>query len=173
MTTTQLARGLQSSRGFVLPKITPYVQCDACRYVWAYVVSPHFCPHCCHEHFSNAYDPVRDPERALAYDMVFLADNEWGNTIMREIAGEWFRDHPDCNFVWVYEHAGWSLVYHRSGQIVGTANDAAIMNPNRPKPTHGSTIVYRRQRKSDRHEVTTLADYQPQSQDAIPQLQTV
>ena len=60
------------------------------------------------------------------YDQIRLADNEWGNQIMREVAEQHFRDHPDCPFVQIIEHAGWHLCYHRSGEVVGTANDMAV-----------------------------------------------
>jgi hypothetical protein len=71
------------------------------------------------------------------YDVISLADNEWGNEIMREVANEWFASHPDCAFVEVREHAGWWLGYYRSGECVGTANDCAVLRPDRPCPAHG------------------------------------
>jgi hypothetical protein len=95
------------------------------------------------------------------YDMIYLADNEWGNTIMSEIADEWFAAHPDCNFVYVYEHAGWSLMFHRSKECVGSANDLAVFRPDRPRPTAGSGICVRREvLRPDLNELDTLALYQ-------------
>ena len=69
------------------------------------------------------------------YDMIFLADNEWGNQIMREVAEQWFKSHPDCDFVQVYEHAGWALAWHRSMECVASANESAAFRPDRPRPT--------------------------------------
>ena len=85
------------------------------------------------------------PDPATAYDMVYLADDEWGNETMKAVAGEWFTQHPACNFVMVYEHAGWWLAYHRSDlECVGTANDLAVMRADRPQPTHYSGNYVRR-----------------------------
>ena len=96
------------------------------------------------------------------YDMIFLADNEWGNTIMREVAEEWFNLHSDCNFVYVYEHAGWSLMFHRKDlECVGSANDLAVFREDRPRPTGGSGHSIRRQvLRPDLREVDTLTLYQ-------------
>jgi hypothetical protein len=96
------------------------------------------------------------------YDMVFLADNEWGNQIMREVASEWFSLHPGCNFVYVYEHAGWSLTFHRDNNLecVGSANDMAVFRKDRPRPTGGSGFTHRRKAlRPDIQEVTTLQQY--------------
>jgi len=98
--------------------------------------------------FDPADQFARITDSALtAYDMVHLANNEWGNATMRAVATEWFTQHPACNFVMVYEHAGWWLAYNRTGlEIVGTANDLAVMRPDRPQPTHYSGVCVRRQR---------------------------
>ena len=100
---------------------------------------------------------------ATAYDMVHLANDEWGNATMRAVATEWFSQHPACNFVMVYEHAGWWLAYARDEtpclpgvgldahggryhmEIVGTANDLAVMRKDRPQPTHYSGVCVRRE----------------------------
>ena len=97
------------------------------------------------------------------YDMVYLAENEWGNQIMREVAEQWFRDHPACQFVQIYEHAGWWLAFHRGDlETIGTANTEAIMRPDRPRPTDWSGQSHRRQVRSgaERLTVESLAQYQ-------------
>jgi len=79
------------------------------------------------------------------YDLVFLADDEWNNDTMEAVAFEWFQKNPDCNFVMVYEHAGWYLTFHRGDmEVVHTANDMAIMRQDRPRPTDYSGIEHRR-----------------------------
>ena len=96
------------------------------------------------------------------YDIVSLADNEWGNQIMREVAQEWFARHPHCEFVEVREHAGWWLGYHRSGEVIGTANDCAVMRNDRPRPDTFSGVSHRRPViRPDLREVATLAAYRP------------
>ena len=68
------------------------------------------------------------------YALIHLADNEWGNETMQAVAMEYFSIHPECNFVKVYEHAGWMLGFRRDTSIWNTANDmAALHNPN-PQP---------------------------------------
>jgi hypothetical protein len=57
--------------------------------------------------------------------IIHLADNEWGNEVMWQVALDWFGDHPDCEFVEVYEHAGWYLGFRRDGGVWCTANDMA------------------------------------------------
>ena len=136
-----------------------HVQCASCHYVWALAISPNFCPDCVHPKFVEAFAPSRDPRRATAFDCIFLADNEWGSPLMAEIAAEWFKNNPDCNFVYVHEHAGWHLMFHRSGQCVGSANELAGFPADRPRPTHASTISQRRPVKSDAREITSLAQY--------------
>jgi hypothetical protein len=63
---------------------------------------------------------------------IHLADNEWGNATMDELAREALEDpkHPDKQplVVTVHEHAGWFLCYAKlDGEIlvVGSANDGA------------------------------------------------
>ena len=103
--------------------------------------------------------------KATAYDSIQVAENEWGSGIMREIAEEWFAAHPSCNFVEVREHGGWFLGYHRSGQIISTANDMAVLPKDRPRPTHFSGCSYRRPvLMPDCREVNTLAQYKPLKQ---------
>ena len=97
-----------------------------------------------------------------SYDVIHLADNEWGNQIMREVAEEWFRDHPECQFVEVREHAGWWLGYHRENlEVIGTANDMAVMRPDRPRPQHFSGESHRREVRPgfEKMEVESLAEY--------------
>ena len=93
------------------------------------------------------------------YDVIQLADNEWGNQIMREVAEEWFRDHPQCNFVQVREHAGWHLGYHRSGEVIATANDRAVLRPDRPIPDSFGESFVRPVIRPDLKEVDTLNLY--------------
>jgi len=72
------------------------------------------------------------------YDIVHLGDNEWGNELMKKVAMDWFTEHPDCQYVEVYEHAGWFLGYRRDGSIWSTANDTAVMDKGpRPKQYSG------------------------------------
>jgi hypothetical protein len=59
---------------------------------------------------------------------VHLADNEWGNPLMRQVAQEMFGMFPEADVVVVYEHAGWALSYLRDGTIVGTANADAVLS---------------------------------------------
>ena len=49
------------------------------------------------------------PRKPDEYDMIYLANNEWGNELMYQVAQAWFKEFPDCQFVQVYEHAGWHL----------------------------------------------------------------
>jgi hypothetical protein len=61
--------------------------------------------------------------------MVLLADDEWGNRKMDDIASWYLERHPQAECVQVHEHAGWYLTYNRKMQIVGTANDACEVTP--------------------------------------------
>lgn len=99
--------------------------------------------------------------RALLYDIVQLADNEWGNGIMQEIAAEWFAAHPDCDFVEVREHAGWWLGYHRGDlAIIATANDQAVLPAGRPRAERFSGLFHRRETlRPELREITTLEQY--------------
>jgi hypothetical protein len=60
---------------------------------------------------------------------IFLADGEYGNEKMKQVASEAFAKRPEEQgkvlVVEVHEHAGWYLTYLRDGTIVGTANDMA------------------------------------------------
>ena len=67
------------------------------------------------------------------YDLIHLSDDEWGNETMKRIAMEHFASDPSCQFVEVYEHAGWFLGFRRDGSIWTTANDMAI-GDNGPRP---------------------------------------
>ena len=73
---------------------------------------------------------------------VRLADNEWssqtvnGVGLMEHVAREQLELHRDVEnlIVHVTEHAGWFLVYSMQDEnmiIVGTANDAAAVTPER------------------------------------------
>lgn len=147
--------------GTVLPNISANLKCVDCEYVYAWSVSPGKCPQCGSLEFENwqPTDYQRDARNGTTWDYVRLADNEWGNFLMGEVASEWFHDHPDCKFVHIYEHGGWFLTYHRSGSIVGTANDLAVMDPNRPRSTGYSGLEYRRPVRSTAREVTSLIEY--------------
>ena len=80
----------------------------------------------------------------MYYDLIYLAPNEWGNETMAKVAREWFTAHPACAFVEVHEHGGWWLGYRRDGTIWSTANDVAILEVPRPKPTRWSGVEVRR-----------------------------
>ena len=96
------------------------------------------------------------------YDVFTLADNEWGNTIMREVAEQYFLLNPESNFVEVREHAGWWLGFHRSMEVIGTANDMAVLRPDRPRPGYSRDWVRRPVIRLDIKEVTGLAQYAEQ-----------
>jgi hypothetical protein len=81
--------------------------------------------------------------KANDYALIHLADDEWGNQTMECIAREFFDEHPDCNFIEVYEHAGWHLCWRRDGSIWGTANDMAKLDGG-PRPTGYLSHVVRR-----------------------------
>jgi hypothetical protein len=70
-----------------------------------------------------------EPE-VVHYAVIRLADNEWGNTLMEEVAREFFRDHPELDplEVEVIEHAGWHLTFLRDLTIADTANDMACLD---------------------------------------------
>jgi hypothetical protein len=65
------------------------------------------------------------------FQMIQLADNEWGNELMGAVAASAFVDNQeiaDRLVVEVREHGGWYLIYAVVGgrmRVVGTANDAA------------------------------------------------
>ena len=66
---------------------------------------------------------------------VHLADDEFGNALMEQIARALIDANPDKNLlVTVYEHAGWFLQYVKHPRdltrllIVGTANDMAVLS---------------------------------------------
>jgi hypothetical protein len=105
------------------------------------------------------------------YDQIQLADNEWGNQIMREVAEQWFARHPDCAFLEVREHAGWWLAFARTPypgstghECIGSANDMACFRPDRPRPTVQSGQRRRREViRPDLKEVSSLAQLQPET----------
>lgn len=85
---------------------------------------------------AKTVDPGAVDNRPVAHLVVIhLADNEYGNEKMDEVAQEYFRKHPDIPnlIVDVREHGGWWLQYARCGTVVGTANDAALFGPNGAK----------------------------------------
>lgn len=86
---------------------------------------------------------VPPEEQKTGYDMIHLADNEWGTPKMVQVADAYFRDHPECEYVMVYEHAGWCLGFRRDLSIWNTANDMAVLD-NRPRPNDGPDNIQRR-----------------------------
>lgn len=101
-----------------------------------------------------------------SYDIVQLADDEWGSNLMEDIAREWFEQHPNCQFVEVREHAGWFLVWHRSMVCISTANDRAILPKDLPRPTQFSGITHRRKSADERKAMDAAAHryYQARSE---------
>jgi hypothetical protein len=93
------------------------------------------------------------------YDVICLADNEWGNTIMREVAEQYFLLSPESDFVEIREHAGWWLGFHRSMEVIGTANDLAVLRQDRPRPDCLRDWVRREVIRPDIKEVSTLTQY--------------
>lgn len=61
--------------------------------------------------------------------VVRCGPSDWGNERMAALAKEAFEGAPEVDVVDVYEHGGWRLAYNRSGLVVGTANDMAVMGP--------------------------------------------
>ncbi len=59
---------------------------------------------------------------------IFMGPREWGNDLMRLVAGEAFATHAFLDAVQVNEHAGWFLTFLRDGTVVGTANDQAHLD---------------------------------------------
>ena len=90
------------------------------------------------------------------FDMIHLADNEWGCETMEQVARDWFADHSLCQFVEVHEHGGWWLTYRRDLSICGTANDCAVLYGSL-YPGDFSGLCYRR----------TLADSSAKTLEAI------
>lgn len=74
---------------------------------------------------ADAFETVRSVE-------LFLADNEWGNRIMQDVADRYLRDPDNLGetplVVRVVEHGGWSLSFalvNNKIEVVGSANDRA------------------------------------------------
>lgn len=89
-------------------------------------------------------------ESATEYTLIHLADDEWDNQIMESVARQHFDEHPDCQFILVYEHAGWALGFRRDMSIWSTSNDCARLDGG-PRPSIcGDTI--RRQTKAHQAE---------------------
>lgn len=76
------------------------------------------------------------------YDVLYLADREYGNELMRLLASQWFASHPACNFLEVHEHGGWYLGFRRDFSCWATANDCAALNGEFPAEFSG--LSYRR-----------------------------
>jgi len=64
-------------------------------------------------------------KRLVKMAYVYCKSNEWGNEIMQKKAQDVFMRYPDVEIVYVWEHAGWFLVFRRDMEIIGTANDRA------------------------------------------------
>ena len=77
------------------------------------------------------------------YAIIHLADDEWNNETMRRVASEYFADHPECQFVEVYEHAGWFLGIRRDGSTWSSANDSARLTVPRPQPKTAERVIRR------------------------------
>ena len=56
---------------------------------------------------------------------VYMANHEWGNELMRQLAQETFKEFPNADVVEVVEHGGWWLMFRRDMAVVGSANDCA------------------------------------------------
>ena len=80
----------------------------------------------------------------VGYPVIFMGDSEYGNEAMQQVADEWFDEHPDEQFVEVYEHGGWFLGFRRDGSIWSTANDMAQLTKVWPQPANGCTGEVRR-----------------------------
>lgn len=78
------------------------------------------------------------------YFLIHLADDEWGNEKMQEVAAEFFAAHPAAQFVEVHEHAGWYLGFRRDLTVWCTANDGATLTHPEPQPTGGMYGYIRR-----------------------------
>lgn len=89
---------------------------------------------------------MQTAEKVLHAVEVHLAENEWGNELMRDVALATFADpkYADIDelIVTVYEHAGWWLSYARTRGgilVVSSANDSAVF--------HGPAWQWRREHK--------------------------
>lgn len=115
-------------------------------------------------HLQSPGQAERTPRAATeatgtAYDQVFLADNEWGDHLMEQVAAEWFAANPGSLFLFVYEHSGGSLTFAREGmESLSSANDTARFRPDHPRPGHWSRRCERRPvSRPDLAEVTDLS----------------
>lgn len=77
------------------------------------------------------------------YAVIHLADDEWNNETMRKVASEYFASQPECQFVEVYEHAGWYLGIRRDGSTWASANDTARLTVPRPQPQTIERVIRR------------------------------
>lgn len=96
------------------------------------------------ESLEDALEWLRARYADCGYEMIYLADHEWGNQLMEQIAMEHFAANPECQFVHVYEHAGWHLGFRRDRSIWTTANDMAVLTQGLPYPEHGCQRWIRR-----------------------------
>lgn len=91
----------------------------------------------------SRFDVPPETETKVGYDIVHLADNEWGTPKMVQVADAYFRDHPECQYLLVNEHAGWCLGFRRDLSTFASANDMAVMD-DRPRPTGNAENIQRR-----------------------------
>ena len=77
------------------------------------------------------------------YAIIHLDAHEWNNDTMWRVASEYFELHPECQFVEVYEHAGWHLGFRRDRSLWSTANDTARLSVPRPQPQTAERVIRR------------------------------
>lgn len=77
------------------------------------------------------------------YDTIRCTETQWSSSgVMERLAHHHFQQHPDRQFVEVYEHGGWYLGYRRDMTIWSTANDMAKLSPTETFPNgHSGNIV--------------------------------
>jgi len=86
----------------------------------------------------------------MTYDTVRCSENQWYSSgVMERLARHHFQQHPETDFVEVYEHGGWFLGYRRpnaNGEMTiwSTANDQAVLSHPQPQPSahSGRTFSY-------------------------------
>lgn len=60
--------------------------------------------------------------------VIQLANDEWGSTLMRNVARERFESDHTLDCITVNEHGGWFLSFNRDLVVIGTANDMAVLD---------------------------------------------